>query len=203
MANTNAPFGFRHIGPMQGGGVSNYGLGEYKIVYNYGTAMFKGDVLVQVSSGYCERYQAGYSGSNVVGIVEGFAYYSASQGRKVLSTYLPVGDTPYDIEVQVVPIAGVPPQLFLVQAAGTQFTKADFGATLEPTVSGTGTAVGGLGKSAMTITQDSGNIGVTNTYPFRVINLYSSIAPIGTPGTEAASYNIVIVASNPFEAAGI
>jgi len=203
MANTSAPFGFRHLGFSEGGAVANYGLTWKKVAYNYGTALYRGDVMVDLGSGYLGRYTSGVSGANVVGIVEGFRYLSTALGQKVNSTYLPVGDTAYDVDVCLTPIAGVPPQLFLVQANSTNFTIADIGQTIEPAVGGTGSVVGGYGKSAMTIAQGT-NQGTTNTYPFRVVGLYSSYAPAGTNGTDDTSnYNIVVVASNPFEALGV
>ena len=44
----------------------------------------------------------------------------------------------------------------------------------------------------------------TGTLPFQIVDLYSSIAPSGTPGTDDTSnYNIVLVTSNPDGAAGL
>ena len=44
----------------------------------------------------------------------------------------------------------------------------------------------------------------TATYPFRVVDLWSSMAPPGAPGTDdTSSYNIVIVQSNPDYETGI
>jgi len=203
MANTNAPFGFRHLGFSEGGAVANYGQTWKKVAYNYGTALYRGDVMVDLGSGYVGRYTAGVTGSNVVGIVDGFEYLSSALGRRTPSTYLPVGDTAYDVDVILTPIAGVPPQLFMVQATSTYFTIADIGQTIEPAVGGTGSIVGGYGKSAMTITQGT-NEDTTNTRPFRVVGLYSSYAPSGVNGTDDTSnYNIVVVASNPYEATGV
>ena len=46
-------------------------------------------------------------------------------------------------------------------------------------------------------TLDSGNIGTTATYPFRLVNLYSDIAPTGVNGTDnATAYNMAVVAFN-------
>jgi len=202
MANANAPFGFRHLGFSEGGPVANYGLAWKKIASNYGTALYRGDVLIDLGTGYCGRYTSGVSGANVVGIVEGFEYLSTATGRRTPSTYLPVGDTAQDVDVCITPIAGVPPQLFIVQAASTYFDITDIGQTIEPAVGGTGTVVGGYGKSAMTIAKST-NQGTANTYPFRIVNLYSAYAPTGWNGTDDTSnYNIVVVASNPFEALG-
>ena len=201
--NVNAPFGFQHLGFSQGGAVANFGMAQYKVAYNYGTALSEGDVLVDIGSGYVRRYISGDAGSNVVGIAKGFEYLSSALGSKVVSNYLPVGDTAYDVDVIVTPILGVPPQLFAVQATSTYFTKADIGQNIEPAVAASITVTGGYAKSGMTITQGT-NQGTTATYPFRVVGLYSSIMPSGFVGTDDTSnYNIVLVQSNPFNATGI
>jgi hypothetical protein len=203
MSNVNSPFGFRHLGYPEGGAVTNYGLTWKKIAAAYGTALYRGDVLIDLGSGYCGRYTNGALGSNVVGIVEGFEYLSTATGRRTPSTYLPTGDTAYDVDVCLTPIMGVPPQLFIVQAAATNFTIADIGMNIEPYLGGTGTAAGGFGKSSMTIVQGT-NEAATATLPFRIVDLYSRYAPLGINGTDDTSnYNIVVVSSNPFNATGI
>lgn len=201
MSNTNSPFGFRHLGFNKGGPSNNFSLVTYKVISSYTTAaLYKGDVLEFDGAGYVQRYTTGTNGSNVAGVAVGFKYLSTALGRTIYSTYLPTTDHAYDAEVVCVPIAGVPPQMFLVQAYATNFTIADIGVQLEPTYSTSGTSTGGNGKSGMTVTQGSAT---TNTYPFRVVDLYSNIAASGTPGTDdTANYNIVVVASNPYEGLG-
>jgi hypothetical protein len=92
--------------------------------------------------------------------------------------------------------------LFIVQAYSTAFTITDVGQNIEPCMTTSGTVIGGYGKSGMTIAQST-NEAATNTHPFRIVDLYSNIAPKGVNGIEAGAYNIVVVASNPFEATGI
>jgi hypothetical protein len=202
MANTNSPFGFRHLGFNKGGPANNFSLVTGKVISSYTTtALYKGDVLEFDGAGYVQRYTTGTAGSNTAGIAVGFKYLSTAAGRVVYTTYLPTTDHAYDAEVVYIPIAGVPPQLFVVQAYSTYFTAANVGNTLEPTYSTAGTSTGGVGRSGMTITVGSGT---TLTYPFRVVDLYSNLVPSGTPGTDDTSnYNLVVVASNPFSAVGV
>jgi len=203
MTNANSPFGFAHLGFPEGGAVANFALTWKKIAYNYGTALYRGDVLIDLGSGYAARYTTGVAGSNVLGIVEGFEYLSTALGRRTPTTYLPVGDTAYDVDVCLLPIQNVPPQLFTVQATSTQFTIVDIGQNIEPYLGGTGTVLGGTGKSSMTISQGV-NANTTGTLPFRIVGLYSSYAPSGWNGTDDANpYNIVVVASNPYNATGV
>jgi len=202
MTNANSPFGFAHLGFPGGGAVANYSTVWKKVAYNYGTPLYRGDVLVDLGNGYCGRYTSGVAGSNVVGIVEGFEYLSTSQGRRTPNTYLPSGDTAYDVDVQLLPILGVPPQLFIVQATLTQFSNSDIGDNIEPYLGGTGTVIGGTGKSSMTITQGT-NEATTATLPFRIVDFYSNYAPAGWNGTDNSNpYNIMVVSSNPFNALG-
>jgi hypothetical protein len=199
MANTNAPFGFKHLGFAQGGAASTFGLRRVKIAYNYGTALYKGDVLQDLGSGYCGVW-SNAEGGNTMGVVQSFSYLSTATGRKVWSTYLPTTDHAKDIDALIIPISGVPPQLFLVQAYATAFTITEIGNKVQPTA-GTGTVVGGFGKSGMTVTAGSST---TNTYPFRVVDLYSNICPKGANGSDDTSnYNWVVVQSTPYEAVGV
>jgi hypothetical protein len=199
MANTNSPFGFKHLGFAQGGAAATFGLRRVKVAYNYGTALYAGDVVEDLGSGYVGQYGSAGSG-NVIGVVRSFEYLSTSLGRKVWSTYLPTTDHANDIDALVIPIQGVPPQLFLVQAYLLPFAITHLGTKVVPTA-GTGSVIGGRGKSGMTVTAGSGT---TNTYPFRVVDLYSNIAAKGANGTDDTSnYNIVVVQSEPYEAVGI
>lgn len=199
MSNTNAPFGFKHLGFSQGGAAATFGLRRVKIAYNYGTALYAGDVVEDLGTGYVGAYGSAGSG-NVVGVVRSFEYLSTSLGRKVWSTYLPTTDHANDIDALVIPTQGVPPQLFLVQAYLSPFAVTHIGTKVAPTA-GTGSAIGGRGKSGMTVTAGSST---TNTLPFRVIDLYSNIAAKGVNGTDDTSnYNIVVVQSEPYEAVGI
>jgi hypothetical protein len=203
MANTNAPFGFRWLGYNRGGAVANFSTRVGKIVYSYSTAnLYKGDVLTDQGDGYLGRYTSGDTGSNVAGIALGFEYYSDTLGRKVWTTYLPTSASSHDITVHLCPINGVPPQEFMVQAYDSYFQKTDIGQLIEPYYGTAGTAVGGHGKSGMTIKRST-NQNTTSTLPFRIVDFYSSISAPGSNGVDDTSnYNIMIVSSNPFEATG-
>jgi|WetSurMetagenome_2_1015567.scaffolds.fasta_scaffold52419_3 hypothetical protein len=201
MSNTNAPFGFRHLGWNRGGPSVTGATVERKIAAAYGTAICKGDIVQSLGTGYVSLGTTGLQGSNVAGVFVGCKYLSTSQGKVVYSTYWPTGDHAYDGTAFIVPIAGVPPQLFAVQSLSTPFVFADIGANTEISV-GTQSITGGYGKSGMTI--DHSVLSATATYPFRVVDLWSSVAPPGSQGTDdTSSYNIVIVQSNPDYELGI
>ena len=201
MSNPNKPFGFQPIGWNRGGPAVTGALVQRKVAAGNNTPICKGDVVQSLSTGYVAIGAASVYGSNTAGIFMGCSYLSTSQGRTVYSSYWPNGDHAYDGTAFIFPIAGVPSQLFKVQALLTNYTFTDIGATTDIDV-GTQTITGGYGQSGMTVSHAI--LGTTATYPFRVVDLYSTYAPSGTPGTDdTASYNIVIVASNPDYETGI
>ena len=126
-------------------------------------------------------------------------YLSTARGERVYSSYWPNGDHAYDGYAYIIPIAGVSPQLFKVQATSTNFTLADIGSNCELSV-GTQTINGGFGLSGMTLNQSTHAL--TATLPFQVVDLFSAVMSpnggISVNGTDDTSnYNIVIVRSNP------
>ena len=200
MSNPNSPFGFLPIG--NGGTVPYTGnQRKYKIATANNTAICRGDVVQQLSTGYVAIGAASVVGSLTAGIFWGCSYLSTASGESKHASYWPNGDHAYDGNAFVIPISGAPPQLFLVQATSTAFTFADVGANCDISV-GTQSINGGFGLSGMTL--DRSTIGTTATLPFRIVNMYSTIAPSGTAGTDDTSnYNIVIVQSNPDYETGI
>jgi hypothetical protein len=199
MANTNSPFGFKHINAAQGGAAATFGLRRVKLPASYGTALYAGDVLEDAGTGYAQVWTAAGSG-NVLGVVRSFKYLNGD-GKTVWSTYLPAtSNSSYDIDALIIPIQGIQPQLWLVQSYLLPHAITHIGTKVNPTA-GTGTHIGGRGKSGMTITAGSAT---TNTYPFRIVDLYSNICAKGDNGSDDTSnYNIVVVQSEPYEAVGI
>jgi hypothetical protein len=201
MSNPNSPFGFQWLGSNRGGPAVTGGQIKRKIAAANNTPICFGDAVQSLASGYVAIDAASVYGSNTAGIFVGCEYLSTARGEKVYSSYWPSGDHAYDGYAYIIPIAGVPPQLFRVQALLTNFTLADIGANCDIDV-GTQTISGGYGLSGMTVSHAI--LGTTATYPFRVVDLWSSMAPPGAPGTDdTSSYNIVIVQSNPDYETGI
>lgn len=198
MSNPNTPFGFQEIGWNRGGPSVTGATVERKIAAGYGTVIGYGDVVQSLTTGYISRGAASVTGSNVAGIFKGCRYLSTSQKRVVFSQSWPSGDHAYDGIAFIVPIAGVPAKLFKVQTLLTNLTIADIGSNIDIDVG----TVNSQGFSGMTVSQAL--LSTTPTVPFRVVDLYSSIAPYGAPGTDdTSSYNIVLVSSNPDYETGI
>lgn len=186
MANTNAPFGFQHIG-SGGGGAPTYQMNVRKIASNNATAIFFGDAVVPVTgaaTGYIARATAGTVA--LAGIFQGCRYYSASQQRIVFSRYWPGSDATGDVEAYVV---DDPNARFRVQADSTGITFAKVGqnAQLIAGAGNTSTGVSGMTLNSTTAT--------TATFPFIITGLVTD--PSGFNGTDAtAGYNIVEVQFN-------
>jgi hypothetical protein len=85
MANIDAAFGLRPIGKV-GSGVQNMGTTMYTIEDNYGTAIFKGDHVLQ-SGGYVIKGTA--SGATILGVFNGCFYIDPTSKKPTYSNYYP------------------------------------------------------------------------------------------------------------------
>lgn len=184
MANTNAPFGFRQYRGT--GSAPTYEQSVRKIAYNNSTAIFQGDAVIPLTTGYIG--QATASTVRMEGIFTGCKYLSTSQKRTVWSNYWPgtdVASTAPDIEAYVI---DDPNAQFVVQAGGTAIGFANIGEYIQLNV-GTGNTA--TGQSGMYVESPA----TTVTLPFRVVGLVQD--PPGANGTDITSaYNHVIVAFN-------
>ena len=188
MANVNAPFGFR---PYRGtGSAPTFALSTRRIASNNTTAIFKGDAVIPLTTGYIA--QATASTVRVEGIFWGCKYTSISQKRTVWSDYWPGADAVTDsIEAYII---DDPNMQFIVQSSDSTGTAAITFANIGEYINiavGTGNTATGL--SGMTVDQDT--LGTTVTLPFRIVGLVEN--PPGAEGTDiAAEFNQVIVAFN-------
>lgn len=181
MANTNAPFGFRWYRGT--GSAPTYGLTIRKIASNNATAIFYGDAVIPLSTGYIA--QATASTVQLAGIFAGCKYLSTAQKRTVWSNYWPGSDAAADVEAYVI---DDPNAQFVVQAGGSAIVFADIGNNIQLNV-GTGSTATGI--SGMYVETPA----TTVTHPFKIVGLVEN--PPGANGTDIASaYNHVIVRFN-------
>ena len=175
--------GFKHIGFLPGAS-PDYQLQSKLVAASNATAIYRGDV-VTFSSGYIIAADASAS-SKVDGIFDGCTYTDSS-GNTKWSPYCPASQT------ATCYILAAPGSMFLAQASNTALTQANVNTNIGY-VAAAGTTIGG-GFSGYTL--DSGHTGTTSTYPFRIVNLFSSISPSGTNGTDNANpYNMAVVTFN-------
>lgn len=187
MANTNAPFGFAHIG-NNSGATPSFGQSTRYIAATNSTAIFTGDAVIPVVSsatGYITRATAGTQ--PLAGIFVGCKYYSLSQRQWVNSRYWPgtTSDVSDAIEAYVI---DDPNALFRVQSDSTGITFAKVGQNAQ-LIAGAGNTTTGL--SGMTLNSTTAT---TSTFPFIITGLVTE--PAGFNGTDAGAYNIVTVAFN-------
>ena len=147
MANIDAAFGLRPIGKV-GSGVQNMGTTMYTIEDNYGTAIFKGDHVLQ-SGGYVIKGTA--SGATILGVFNGCFYIAPTSKKPTYSNYYPgsinvtsagsiSGSTNIDAYIYDDPY-----MLFEAQCDGT-LAKTDIGKNTD-TVLTAGSTVNGLSKN--------------------------------------------------------
>jgi hypothetical protein len=194
MANTNNPYGFKHIGYLPGY-APDYQLKSGVIAAANGTKIYFGDPVVQLSTGYVGQ---GVNGASVsfLGIFQGCDYLNAS-GQMVFSPYWP-GSAQADATCRYI---GAPGAMFMVQANAGPVAFADIGQMADFTV-GTGSTVGGCFSGA-----SLSNLGTTSTLPFIVLGLQGGLINAGGVGgglsgaggngtDNTTAYNNVIVAFN-------
>jgi hypothetical protein len=185
MANTLAPFGFKHIGYLEGH-APNFAPQPRQIAYNNATKIYRGDPVVSLSTGYIAQATAGTT--QIAGIFDSCTYYSVAQGKQVWSNYWPGGDVANNAVITAY-IISTPSALFLAQSNGTPIGQADIGSNVNFAI-GTGSTVGG-GFSGATI--DQSTLATTNTLPFRIYSLY---AGVGNGSDNTSNYNWAVVAFN-------
>jgi len=185
MANTSAPFGFQHVGYLEGHGPTG-GQTVRKIASNYGTAINFGDPVVSVNTGYIQQAVAGTT--QIAGIFVGCKYLSTSQARTVWSKYWPGSDATGDVEAYII---NSPNAIFRVQAAGSS-TAIGFLNVNENVNFALGTPANGIsGAYADQTTLNP----ATTTLPFRVVGHVQD--PPGANGTDITTgFNIILVAFN-------
>lgn len=184
MANTLAPFGFR-LTRLLNGTAPNFAPSVYKISSANTTAIFQGDPVTSLSTGYIAQSAAGTT--QLAGIFQGCQYLSIAQKRTVWSNYWPGSDAAGDVTAYV---DDNPDSVYTVQADGAALVQADIQGNLQLNI-GTGTTANGL-SGAMVV---SSSIANTTTLPFRLIDLIT--APPGANGTDTTtSYNYVLVTWN-------
>lgn len=199
MANTNAPFGFRMLGLSGGSASATFGTTTAKIASNNATAIYRGDPVEQLDTGYIRQWQTANVDVNVlVGIFDGCKYYSTSQKRVVWSPYWPGADATGDVTAYLIPCIGTPAPEFVVQVATTPLTLADIGTNHGVTI-GTGSTLTGISGAMLTSA-------VVNTalIPFTVTKLWSDVAAPNSNGTDnTTNYNWVVVRANVAQNTGI
>jgi len=187
VANTQAAFGFRHIGYL-GGGSPDYQLSTGLILSSNTTKIFRGDPVVRtVSTG--KIAQASNNTETIVGIFDG-CMYTPTGGIPQWLPYWPgaasVDATAYFIDA--------PNALFMAAALNTSIVTANIGENVGYAI-GTGNTTNGF--SGATI--DQSTLNTTNTLPFRVVapvTTSGNFGQIGNGSDPSTAYGWAVVAFN-------
>ena len=95
MANQDAAFGMRPV-RMVGGAPYTGGQSRYRIAANYGTAIFQGDMVAQVTGGTVEVHADGGT-VPIVGVFNGCMYTAPTTSEQVFSNFYPASTNASDI----------------------------------------------------------------------------------------------------------
>lgn len=185
MANTNSPFGFQPVDRLPGA-APNAAQAKRKISSSYSTAIYSGDPVTSVASGYIENPASGTA--QIAGVFVGCEYLNTAQNKKVWSSYWPGSGATGDVTAYII---NDPATIFKVQSNNTAIGFADIDANIAYLI-GTGNALSGVSGA----TVDQSTIATTNTLPFRIVGLYNDGNP-ALPGADStAAYNIILVTFN-------
>jgi len=95
MANQDAAFGMRPA-RMVGGAPYTGGQSRYRIAANYGTSIFQGDMVAQVTGGGVEVHADGGT-VPIVGVFNGCQYTDPTTSEQVFSNFYPASTNASDI----------------------------------------------------------------------------------------------------------
>ena len=178
MANKDAAFGMRPI-KMIGGAPYSGGQSRYRIASSYGTSIFQGDMVAQVTGGGVEVHADGGT-VPIVGVFNGCRYTDPTTGEQVFKNYYPASTAASDIFAYVIddpdvvfevqanaafPVADLLGNFDIVYTSAGSTKTGISGAELNVTDGGTGTT---LAIKAIDISEDPENSDVssanTNVY---------------------------------------
>lgn len=193
MANTQAQFGFKHLGYL-GGGAPDYQLRTFAVQSTNATKIGFGDPVIMAAATAATPYIIQATGAlattqPIVGIFQGCEYIPSGGGAPAWSPYFP-GSVAQDAIAYVI---DAPNAQFLVATLQTAVTSAMIGQAVNFTT-GTCATVGG-GYSIATIDQSTATSTGTTTsvLPFRIQGLYAGVGNGSDPTT---NYNWAIVTFN-------
>jgi len=195
MANTQAQFGFRHIGYI-GGGAPDYQLATRNIQSSYVTAIFFGDPVIKSTlSPYIQVALASglTSTSTLEGIFQGCTYSPTGGGAPVWTPYWPGVAQASDATAYIV---NAPNALFLVAALNTAIPASAIGANVSFSTGAGGTTKGG-GISSYVVDQASIGTTAATFAPFQVYSLYNGVGN-GSDSTTAFNWVVVTFANERF-----
>ena len=143
MANLDAPFGFRPVGEL-GSEVNTGGTSKYLIASGSSNAIYKGDVVYIIGTGYIDV--SGATTTANIGVFNGCFYNDPTTQKPTWKNYYPGSITPTVGNIEAF-IYDDPNKLFEVQSAGT-LTQAAVGDNADQVYTA-GSTINGASKSEL------------------------------------------------------
>ena len=181
MANQDAAFGMRPV-KMIGGAPYTGGQSRYRIAANYGTAIFQGDMVAQVTGGGIEVHADGGT-VPIVGVFNGCRFTDPTTGKETFSNFYPASTNASDIEAFVIDDPNV---VYEVQADAA-FPVADLFGNFDIVYTSSGSTVTGISGAELDVTT-----GATGTnLPIKAIDI-SQDPENSDVGSDATNVLVVI-----------
>ena len=161
MANKDAAFGMRPIGRV-GGTPYTGGQSRYRIAANYGTSIFQGDMVAQVTGGGIEVHADGGT-VPIVGVFNGCQFTDPTTGEQKFQNFYPASTNASDI---IAFIIDDPMVIFEIQADDT-FPVADLFGNFDIVYTSSGSTVTGISGAELNVTDG----GTGTTLPLKAIDI--------------------------------
>jgi len=161
MANQDAAFGLRPIGRI-GGTPYTGGQSRYRIAANYGTAIFQGDMVMQVTGGTVEIHADGGT-VPIVGVFNGCQYTDPTTGEQKFSNFYPASTNASDL---IAFIIDDPMVVFEIQADAA-FPVADLFGNFDVVYTSAGSTTTGISGSELKVSDG----GTATTLSLKAIDI--------------------------------
>ena len=183
MANKDAAFGMKPV-RMIGGGAYTGGQSRYRIAANYGTSIFQGDMVAQVTGGGIEVHADGGT-VPIVGVFNGVQYTDPTTKEQVYSNYYPASTNASDLIAFVIDDPNV---VYEIQADAA-FPVADLFGNFDIVYTSSGSTVTGISGAELEV-----STGATGTsLPIKAIDI--SADPENSD-VSSANTNVLVVIQN-------
>ena len=183
MANKDASFGLKPV-RMMGGSPYSGGQSRYRIAANYGTSIFQGDLVMQVTGGGIEIHADGGT-VPIVGVFNGCMYTDPTTSEQVFSNHYPASTNASDI---IAFVHDDPNTVFEIQADDT-FPVADLFGNFDIVYTNSGSTTTGISGAELDVTTGA----TTTSLPLKAIDISQDPenSDVGSANT-----NVLVVIQN-------
>ena len=183
MANKDASFGLKPV-KMMGGSPYSGGQSRYRIAANYGTNIFQGDLVAQVTGGGIELHADGGT-VPILGVFNGCMFTDQTTSEQVFSNHYPASTNASDI---IAFVHDDPNTVFEIQADDT-FPVADLFGNFDIVYTNSGSTTTGISGAELDVTTGA----TTTSLPLKAIDISQDPenSDVGSANT-----NVLVVIQN-------